>query len=462
MSGNAGPSLPPGPRFPAWLQALLLTVAPLRFMEASSRRYGDVVTFRRPFAPPWVLVFHPGPVEQIFRAPADRLTKDENRLARLSPVIGERSMALREGAEYMGHRRTIRPALHGKSLIEYEAIVRDAADRMIDSWPVGKPFAMLPFTTVLAVDMSTWVILGVEDRAKRDEIGEQMRKLTDPELTVVGGIAHAVTRGRLRSGSKREARRQRKVVDRLLREVIAERRAVRDVDERSDILSALLRARDEEGRALGDDEVCDHVVTLMIGGRINPSAAIAWSFDLLLRNPGVLSRLRAELAAGDESYLEAVVKETLRVRSMSLTPVGRIVHDEPFQVGGYLLPPRTHVSVGAAVIHGRDDIYADPEVFRPERFFGSPRPHIYTWIPFGGGTRRCPGADFSMMEMAVVIRRVLERAHLEPVGRWPDKPAPRGATLRRVITYVPARGTRVIQLRPPEPPRAPATVANAA
>jgi cytochrome P450 len=432
-------------------------------MEVSSRRYGDVVTFRRPFAPPWVLAFHPGAVEQIFRAPAERLTKDEGRMERLSPVIGESSMALREGEEYKRHRRTIRPALHGNSLLEYQALVRDAADRMIDSWPVGKPFALLPFTTSLAVDLSTRLILGVEDRATREEIAEQMRKLTDPDLTLVGGIAHTVTRGRLRSGSKRAARRQRKVVDRLLLEVIAERRAAPDQDEGlQDILSALIRARDEGGRALSDQEVCDHVVTLMIGGRINPGVAIAWSFDLLLRNPDALSRLRTELAAGDESYLEAVVKETLRVRSMSLTPVGRIVYDEPYRVGDYELPPGTHLSVGAAVIHSRADIHPEPEVFRPERFLGSQRAYIYTWIPFGGGTRRCPGADFSMMEMAEVIRRVLERAHLEPVGRRPDKPSPRGATLRRVITYVPARGTRVIQVRPPEPARAPAMVADAA
>jgi cytochrome P450 len=176
-----------------------------------------------------------------------------------------------------------------------------------------------------------------------------------------------------------------------------------------------------------------------------------------------LRRLREELAAGDESYLEAVVKETLRIRPMSLTSVTRIVNEQPFRLGDHLLQPETHLSVGAAVIHRRADIHPEPHVFRPERFLGSQRTYIHTWIPFGGGTRRCPGANFSMMEMAVVIRRVLERTHLEPVGRQPEKRAPKGTTLR-VVTYVPARGTRVIQVRSPEPmaPEVSAKVPDAA
>jgi cytochrome P450 len=420
-------------------------------MEAACRRYGDVVTFRRPFAAPWVLVFHPDAVEQIFRAPADRLTKDKQRAPRLAPVIGERSLALREGDDYMRYRRLIRPGLHGESLREYEGWVREAADQMIDSWPVGTPFSLLPWMTSLTVDMTIRAVLGIDDRRRREEVAAQLQELTDPDLTLRGRVANAVTRGRVRSGNAGDAKKQRRVVDQLLREVIAERRLAPDLNDRSDILSALLTARDDHGEEMSDQEVFDHAVTLLVGGRINPSATLAWAFDLLLRNPTALSRLREELAAGDESYLEAVVRETLRIRSVDLTPVGRVVHEQSFALGDHLIPPETHVSVGAAVIHRRADIHPDPDVFRPERFLGSRRAYIYTWLPFGGGTRRCPGADFSMMEVAGVIRRVLERAHLAPVGRRPESSVPKAAALRKVITRVPAHGTRVIQLRPPDP-----------
>jgi cytochrome P450 family 135 len=463
MASSAASSLPPGPRLPSPLQALLLNLVPLRFMEASCRRYGDIVTFRGLFGRPWVLVFHPAQVKQVFRAPEHRLTNDKFMEPRLSPVLGKRSIVLREGPEHMRSRRTIRPALQGESLREYEMWVRDATDRMIDSWPVGEPFALLPWTSSLAVDMSTRVILGSDEQSKRQEISAQMKELMDPKLTVLGRVGHALTRGKLRSGSNRHVDKQRRVVDHLLREVIADRRAAPDLEQRSDVLSALLTAHDEDGRAMSDQEVCDHVVNLLLGGRINLSAAIAWSFDLLLRNPAVLRRLREELAAGDESYLDAAVKETLRIRSMSLTPVSRFVIEQPFRLGDHLLQPGTHLSLGAAVIHRRPDIYPEPHVFRPERFLGPQRAYMYAWIPFGGGTRRCPGANFSMMEMAVVIRRVLERTHLEPVGRRPEKRAPKGTTLR-VVTYVPARGTPVIQVRSPEPvaPEARAKVPDAA
>jgi cytochrome P450 len=442
---------------------------PLRFMEACRRRYGDVVSFRRPFGPPWVIVFDPASVERIYRAPADRLSKDKRRTPRLSPVIGERSMALKEGPEYMRNRRLIRPALHGRTLEVYEAWIRDAADRMIDAWPVGRPFALLPWTTALAVDVSTRVILGVDDRAEREALAARLKVLADPEATRPGGLLHALSRGRFvpestlsgmllhalsrgrfgRRGETSRARRAR--LDQLIREVIAKRRGAEDIEDRTDVLSLLLTARDEDGRGMSDQEVCDHVVTLLVGGRINPSVGLASIIELLLRNPAARQRLRDGLAAGDESYLEAVVKETLRIRSMSLTPVSRIVADRPFRLGDYVLQPETTVSVGGAVIHRRPDVHPEPDAFRPERFLGSPRGYMYSWVPFGGGTRRCPGANFSTLEMGVVARRVLERAHLAPVGRRPEGLVPKGAALRQVITFVPARGARVVQTRVPEP-----------
>ena len=150
----------------------------------------------------------------------------------------------------------------------------------------------------------------------------------------------------------------------------------------------------------------------------------------------MLERLRAELAEGGGDYLEAVVKETLRLRPV-IMGVGRVVRGEPFELGGYEIPPGVEINPSIATIHRREDRYPDARAFRPERFLGPDAPDTYTWLPFGGGTRRCLGASFATFEMQVVIRRVLERTRLATVGRRPEK------GVRRGITFVPAGGVRV-------------------
>ena len=195
---------------------------------------------------------------------------------------------------------------------------------------------------------------------------------------------------------------------------------------------------------MGDEELRDELVTLLVAGHETTATSLAWAFELLLRHPTARGRLDAELAEGDEAYLEAVVKEVLRIRPVILG-VGRVVRGEPFDLGGYAIPPGTEINPSIAAIHRRADRYPDPKTFRPERFLGPDAPDTYTWLPFGGGTRRCIGASFAGLEMRVAIKRVLERARLEPVGRRPEK------GVRKGITYQPAKGGRVIQRSTPRP-----------
>jgi len=187
---------------------------------------------------------------------------------------------------------------------------------------------------------------------------------------------------------------------------------------------------------MSDEELRDELVTLLVAGHETTATALAWAFELLLRNPAVLARLRSELAGENEDYLDAVVKEVLRLRPV-IMGVGRVVRGQPFEVGGYQIPPGVEINPSIAAIHRREDRYPQASAFRPERFLGSDAPDSYSWLPFGGGTRRCLGASFATFEMQVVIRRVLERTLLSPVGRTPE------GGVRRGITFVPARGARV-------------------
>jgi cytochrome P450 len=239
----------------------------------------------------------------------------------------------------------------------------------------------------------------------------------------------------------------RRLVDELIYEEIERRRAAVDLESREDVLSMLLVAQDDNEETMTDAELRDELVTLLVAGHETTSTGLAWAFELLLRNQPVLDKLRASLAAQDTTYLEAVVKETLRLRTV-VPGVGRVVRGEPFQLAGYSIPPGVEINPSIAAIHRRADCYPDPGQFRPERFLGPDAPDTYTWLPFGGSTRRCLGASFATFEMQVVIRRVLERTQLESIGRRPEK------RLRKGVTIVPKRGVRVVQRNRPLPAKA--------
>ena len=231
----------------------------------------------------------------------------------------------------------------------------------------------------------------------------------------------------------------RRAVDKLLYAEIARRRADPELDQRDDVFSALLLARDEHGERLTEREVRDELVTLLLAGHETTATGLAWTFDLLLHcSERTLARARSE---GDP-YLDAVVKESLRIRPV-IPGVGRVVRGEPFRLGEYVIPPGVEINPSIRVIHRRADIYPDPTAFRPERFLGESAPDTYSWLPFGGGPRRCLGASFAQMEMRLVLRRVLERTALRAADPAVEK------VQFRAITLAPRNGVRVVQERAP-------------
>jgi len=306
--------------------------------------------------------------------------------------------------------------------------IQDATDRAVDSWPTGQPFALLPSMQSLTLEAMMATVFGPEPSRSHDELKHRLTALLDPALRLRLGSPH--------SG---DFRAHLRVVDGLIYERISGRRRAADLAKRPDVLSLLLLARDENGRAMTDQELRDDLVGLLFAGHETTPIALAWAFELLLRHHEVLERLEVELANGELGYLDAVVRESLRLRP-PVVQIGRMVHGEPYELGGYLVQPGTEIRVSIAATHRHAEQYPEPHEFRPERFLGSGAPDTYTWLAFGGGVHRCLGASFAMFEMALIIRRVLERTRLASVGRRPEK-----AVLDESM-QVPARGARVVKL----------------
>ncbi len=429
---------------------------PAPWIEFCRRRYGDVVIFGSLFDPQFVMVFDVDQVKQVLRGSPDRLRAGEAN-ALLGPVVGERSVLLLDGAEHLRQRKLLLPPFHGQRMRAYEEVMVEAADRAIESWPVGEEFALLGSMQALTLDVIVRAVFGVTYESRSLELRRRLRAMIDPVASRAGVLMLVLTGGRRGSGAGEEFAQHRRAVDELIYEEIAARRGEvgsggaqpercsgehrtgDSLASREDVLSMLVLARDEGGSPMTDEELRDELLTLLVAGHETTATALAWAFDLLLHNPPVLARLRASLASGDEAYLGAVVKETLRIRPV-ISGIGRVVRgQEPFEVGGFAIPPGVEINPSIAAIHRRADRYPAATEFRPERFLGSDPPDTYTWLPFGGGTRRCLGASFAEFEMRVVIRRVLERAELGPVGRQPDR------GVRRGVTFVPRRGVRVVQ-----------------
>jgi cytochrome P450 len=443
--------LPPGPRLPRVVQTAGFMLFGVRFLEAVNRRYGDAVTLGTLFDERFVMVFDPELVKQVFRGSATQLHAGEAN-ALLGPVVGQRSVLLLDEAEHLRHRRLMLPPFHGNRMLAYEQAMRESTDAEIDSWPVREPFALLPTMQSLTLRVILRAVFGYEPGAAEDELRRRLRRMVAPLSQPRGLLVLAsAVRGRRSRRATIDFEERKRDVDEILYAEIARRRREPDLAERDDVFSALLLAQDEDGARLTDREVRDELVTLLLAGHETTATGLAWTLDLLLHHPAV----RRRAAHAGDAYLDAVVKESLRIRPV-IPGVGRVVRGEPFRLNGYEIPPGVEINPSIRVIHRRADLYPEPATFRPERFLGEGAPDTYTWLPFGGGTRRCLGASFALMEMRVVLGRVLERAELSAVDPQLAKARFRG------ITIAPKDGVRVTQERTPraasasEPQRVPA------
>ncbi|MGO9885485.1 MAG: cytochrome P450 [Solirubrobacteraceae bacterium] len=434
-------TLPPGPRLPRALQTIGFMVGGARFLEACRRRYGDAVTFGTLFDERFVMVFDPELVKQVFQGANSQLHAGEAN-ALLGPIVGDRSVLLLDDTEHLRHRKLMLPAFHGRQLAAHAATMRECADLEIDAWPVSEEFTLLGSMQSLTLGVILRAVFGYKPGAEEAELRRRLRAMLDPLARRRGMIIlnALLRRRRDPTPGAQEFQASKRAVDEVLYAEIERRRVQPDLEQHDDVFSALLVARDEAGERLSDEEVRDELLTLLLAGHETTATGLAWTLDLLLHDRRVY-----ELAGdGDDAYLDAVVKEALRIRPV-IPGVGRVVRQRPFALNGYEVPTGIEINPSIRTIHRRADLYPSPSTFTPERFLGSDPPDTYTWVPFGGGTRRCLGASFAQMEMRIVLRRVLERAALRAVDPRPAK------AQFRAITLSPKGGVRVAQERPPLP-----------
>ena len=442
-SARGGGSLPPGPTAPATVQTLAWAVAPTWVMDRCARRLGEAFTLT--FAPSGmklVMVSDPEAVKTVFTAPP-KVAPSAAGTSPVAPVVGPRSVLTLIGAEHMRQRKLLLPPFHGERMREYEDVIVEVARRDMASWPLGKPMRLLARTRSITLEVILRAVFGVE-AGRMEPLKEAIGDLLEPTqtLTLLVGALRRPSVERPGGVFGRALDR----LDGLIFEEIARRRGQEDLPERKDILSLLLLARDEDGQGMTDGELRDELVTLLLAGHETTATSVAWAVERLVRHPDELRRLIEEIDAGEgggEEYLGAVVNETLRVRPV-VPIVVRLLQDE-LRLGAYTLPAGTRVAPSIYLTNRNPRVYEQPEEFRPERFLKA-APETFSWIPFGGGIRRCIGASFALLEMKVIMRTVLsELEPMLPTDRRSASAWRRGEwTRRRAVTLVPAAGARVV------------------
>jgi cytochrome P450 len=431
------PSLPPGTRLPRLAQSALWALSPGALSRYCKRRHGPTFTLRPLGIGDVVVVTQPEAIREVFTGDREVLRAGEAN-AVMGPIVGRHSLLTLDGERHIRHRRLVSPPFHGEAVRTYGERVAEIAAAEVDRWPVGREFAIRPRMQAITLEVILRTVVGVSDERRLERLRTLLRRITQVgvvEMWIVWAYPHLIDHPVVKRLS---TLRFLPEVDSLLYEEIAAHRA--EPDGREDVLSLLLAARDEQGEGLSDEELRDHLITLLVAGHETTTTALAWCFERLLRHPAAHLRLQRELDEGSETcYLDAVLNETLRVRPV-IDAVWRKL-SAPVEVAGHLLPAGATVMPSIEIVQ-HSDAFADAGAFRPERFLEGSAPqytsHPYTFIPFGGGARRCVGASFAMMEMRAIVRTVLSRVSLRV-------PSARSERVKvHHITLVPARGGRVI------------------
>jgi cytochrome P450 len=413
---------------------------PLGYLTKVQRRYGDVFSLRFPDFGQLVYVAEPSLVKELFTgAPADLHAGAANATV-LAPAVGPSSVLTLDGDEHMRQRKLLLAPFHGKAIEHYRDVMLAATRRDLETWPVGTPFATRKHMERITLDVILRAVFGIDD-------GEGMHSAH----TVIHEFASSGDALVLPSFLKRSRVppwrrfvRARHALDATVFAAIAARRAAGDWEERDDVLSLLMRTDPT------DQELRDELVTVVGAGHETTATALAWTIERLVRHAPALERLQAD--PDDTAYLDAVIKESLRVRPI-IADVARKT-TRPLTLAGYEIPTGTILLAAITAVHARDDVYRDAAAFRPERWLEPDAPpETYTWIPFGGGVRRCLGAAFAQEEMRVVLREIVSRADLRAVSARDER------AVMRNITIAPKDGARVVLERPLRAVRSELTVA---
>jgi cytochrome P450 family 135 len=421
-------SLPPGPRTASLHQTREWVRQPLAFLERCQAEYGDIFTIRLASTPPIVMLASPAAVREVFTGDPELLRAGEaNSL--LQAALGRSSLLLLDGEQHLRERRLMLPPFHGERMRAYGSLIAALAEREIGGWPSGTVFEVGSRFRRVALDVIVQAVFGVEEQDRIERLADALRRFLD---TVTSPFRMLVLLSIKPDGLtvrawQRHAPSIRRV-DALIYDEIQRRRADPRTPEREDILSMLIPS-------MSDEQLRNELMTLLLAGHETSAAGLAWAVERLARHPGVLDRLSAEASGDADEYLDAVVKETLRVRPV-LPAVFRALA-APVEIAGRELPANAWVAPCVHLVHRNPELYPEPDAFRPERFLEA-QADTYGWIPFGGGTRRCLGGAFAMFEMKTVLRELVR------LGSFGPAEADDEGVRRRGVVLVPGAGARIV------------------
>ncbi|MET0558116.1 MAG: cytochrome P450 [Solirubrobacterales bacterium] len=425
--------LPPGPRMPRALQTAIWSRQAQWMLDQCRSRFGPMFTLTIANEGTWVMVTDPEVVKQVFTGDPKVFHAGEGNQI-LRPILGDNSVLVLDEKPHISQRRLLLPPFHGERMQGYGEKMAEIAAREIESWPTGTPYKLRPRMQAITLEIILETVFGVHGGVRMESLRTALRDFldltTDPKV-----LLPVILAGPERISGFPPFRRRVDAVDRLIGAEIAERRAAEDVEERDDVLSMLVAARHEDGSPMSDAEIRDELLTLLVAGHETTATALSWAMERLTRHPEKLERLRAEALAGEDAYMTATIQETLRLRPVIVLVIRKLT--EAVELGGYQLPAGTRVTPSIYLIHRDPAIYPEPDRFLPERFLDTP-PGTYTWIPFGGGIRRCLGAAFAQYEMQVVLRELVTRRQITPSRPQPER------NFRRAITETPRHDAEVI------------------
>jgi cytochrome P450 len=414
------------------LQTALWATRPGALSHYCRRRFGEIFTLRVAGIGDVVVLTRPETIGEIFTGDREVLLAGEAN-AVMEPVLGKHSLLLLDRERHLRHRRLLTAPFHGEAVRAYRSRVEEIAAAEVQHWPVGEELALRPRMQAITLEVILRAVIGVSDERRMERLRVLLQRLTRIGLLEMW---LAFTYPKLAQHSLLRRLTTLRIlpeVDRLLYEEIAAHRAAPEGGD--DVLAQLIAAGDG---ALTDEELRDHLMTLLVAGHETTTTALAWCFERLLRHPAALARLEAEIAEGqEEAYLDAVINETLRVRPV-IDAVWRKLA-APLRVAGWMVPAGALVMPSIMLVQ-HSAAFAEPDAFQPERFFGGGAPP-YAFIPFGGGPRRCIGASFATMEMRAILKTVLESVQLRAPSMRPER-----AKVHH-ITLVPAQGARAIVTR---------------
>ncbi len=425
--------LPPGPRMGRPLQTAIWSRRAQWLLEQSRARFGPIFSLKIAYEGDWVMVSDPELVKQVFTGdPRVFHAGEGNQILR--PILGENSVLVLDEKKHIAQRKLLLPPFHGERMQAYGEKMAEIAGREIESWPTGVPYKLRPRMQAITLEIILETVFGVHGGERmaplRDALRDFLDLTTNPRVLLPVLMVGPDRVNRIPAFRRRVGR-----VDELIGREIAERRVAEDLEERDDILSMLVAARHEDGSPMSDAEIRDELLTLLVAGHETTATALSWAMERLVRHPEKLERLRDEVEAGEDPYLTATIQETLRLRPVIVIVVRKLT--EPVELGGYELPAGASVTPCIHLIHRDPQIYPEPERFLPERFLDEP-PGTYTWIPFGGGVRRCLGAAFAQFEMQVVLRELVRRHEIAPATPASERP------YRRAITETPRHDATVV------------------